>query len=60
MNIYGGIIEIIIGWVRDFRAYMRRECCVCHEYVPKGEGWISPSSFNIMHEKCFDEKKKQL
>ena len=46
---------IIIDEFREFKAYMKRECYVCHQKVPKGQGYESMASFHLVHEECFDK-----
>ena len=50
-------IQIIKDEAHEFIQYMRRECYVCHDKVPKGTGYESMASFRLVHEECFDKLK---
>lgn len=52
MSFFGVVKEIS----KEYYNYRHRICCVCGIVVPKGEGYISHGSFDIMCDDCFNKQ----
>lgn len=48
-------MRILADEFHEFKQYMKRECYVCHQKVPRGRGYESMASFRIVHDECFEK-----